>query len=74
MMKCPHCNQEYLEDYRFCPICGVGLDEHRTVEKQQEREYVFNPCKKMLSVEDFRHGNIIIDGVILGRTPLSELI
>lgn len=27
----------------------------------------------MSSVEDFRHGNIIIDGVILGRTPLSEL-
>lgn len=27
----------------------------------------------MSSVEDFQHGNIIVDGIILGRTPASEL-
>lgn len=27
----------------------------------------------MSSLEDFQHGNIIVDGIILGRTPASEL-
>lgn len=68
-------NQECLEygkknlpsDSLFCPKCGHKLEGDNTP------TYVFNPRKSMSSLEDFKHGNIIVDGIILGRTPASEL-
>lgn len=54
-------------DSLFCPKCGHELEEVTTP------SYVFNPRKRMSSVEDFQHGNIIVDGIVLGLTPASEL-
>lgn len=55
--------------FKFCPECGTKL----SCEEKGKDTYMFNPRKSISSVEDFRHGNIIVDGIILGRSPVSEL-
>ena len=68
--SCPdHGKYIWPPDTQFCPRCGAKLEE----KQKPKDEYVFNPRKKMSSVEDFRHGNIVIDSIILGRTSASEL-
>lgn len=28
-MKCPNCNKEISEDYKFCPYCATAIDVHK---------------------------------------------
>ncbi len=56
--------------HKFCPECGAKLVIE---ELQYDGTYTFNPHKIISTLEDFQHGNIIVDGIILGRSPASEL-
>ena len=73
MLSCPNnlCTNHGVfvipSNYKYCPECGSKLDGEII------SNYIFNPQKIISSLEDFRHGNIIVDGIILGRSPLSEL-
>lgn len=67
---CPNYGKSDIPShYKFCPECGTKLSSEET----GKGRYTFNPRKSISSVEDFRHGNIIIDGVMLGRTSVNEL-
>ena len=59
------------ESFKYCPECGTKLLGKKV--PHQNDTYIFNPRKSISTLEDFRHGNIIVDGIILGRSPVSEL-
>ena len=64
-MKCPHCNQAHRDDTIFCPNTGKRIfDSDSNQSKKQP---------KWSSLYDFEKGDIIIDGVVLGKTTLKEL-
>ena len=68
--ECPNFGKgDIPSHYKFCSECGTKLSNEETGKDR----YTFNPRKSISSVEDFRHGNIIVDGIILGRSPVSEL-
>lgn len=58
------------EAFKYCPECGMKLLGEGT---KPVDEYKFDPRKGLSTLEDFQHGNIIVDGIILGRSPMSEL-
>ena len=64
-MKCPHCNQEHPEDTKFCPETGEKIFIHIP--------HITSDGKKWSSMGDFEKGDIVVDGVVLGKTSLSEL-
>ena len=65
-MKCPHCNQDHPEGTKFCPETG-----ERIVNKEVHNAP--SSIKSWSTQQDFDRGDIIVDGVILGKTNLSEL-
>lgn len=76
LCRCPnpqcvnYMKSDLSEAFKYCPECGMKLLGEGT---KPVDEYKFDPRKGLSSLEDFQHGNIIVDGIILGRSPISEL-
>lgn len=60
-MKCAYCKKEVPFSSNYCPNCG------NRIEKESCIGDIWS------SVDDFSKGNIIMNGVILGKTSLEEL-